>query len=291
MGELSRKPWLAVLLSFAGGPVGHVYAGAMQRSVVLWLVGVSVTVVSLLIAIVLPLPRTACFLLYACTVGIPLVIACDAFRIAVRNPHACHARFQRWWVYVLFAVLFITGNFGVALSAKSYLIAAFVIPTRGMLDTLLPGDKILVDKTYYRFRDPKRGDIAVFLSSGPRSPAWVQRVIAIPGDNIEIRDEQVLVNGIRIDESYAKLEGPIPLYREMVNRPEQRVPEGHVFMLGDNRRMSMDSRITGPVPIEDFIGRPIFIYWSTERLFFDPRSSGRYARGATRWERFGSAIQ
>ncbi len=193
--------------------------------------------------------------------------------------------YQRWWVYCISFVLFAAGNLMVALFVRSFIAEAFVIPSRGMRDTLQPGDKILVDKTYYTFHPVNRGDVAVFYSSGNGSPSWVQRVVAIPGDRIEIRDERVYLNGEEIDKPYARFRGPIPPYANFSSMDQMIVPDGHVFMLGDDRRMSRDSRTIGPVSLENLIGRPTFIYWSVERHFPDPTSVEYYTVGATRWDR------
>lgn len=291
MAEISRRPWLAALLSLFGGPIGHVYAGAARRAIVLYLAGSAIALTSLFVTVRLPFSRVACFLLFACLLCIPLFYVVDAFRTTRKRQTLDNRKpYQRWWMYLIAFALFTMGNFAVAQAARTCIAEAFVIPTRGMRDTLLPGDRILVNKTHYAFHSVRRGDVAVFFSSGKTSPACVQRIIAIPGDKIEIRDETVYVNGKEIEEPYARLAGPKPPYPRLFNMDEKSVPEDHVFMLGDDRRMSKDSRIIGCIPIDDLIGRPNFIYWSTERHFRDPTSE-YYSAGSTRWSRIGMAIQ
>ncbi len=161
---------------------------------------------------------------------------------------------------------------------KSFLVQAFYIPSGSMIPTLEIGDRVLVEKLTYRFRDPQRGEIVVFRRPGLEEEGWslgatarsfleglglvqpdedrdlIKRVIGLPGDTVELVDGVVHVNDIPLDEPYARPEtrdfGPVT------------VPDGHLFVLGDNRTNSLDSRFSlGFVPEGNVIGRAFVILW------------------------------
>jgi len=126
---------------------------------------------------------------------------------------------------------------------------------------VLPGLTTSPDtsRTIYLFRPPDRGDIVVFRF--PRDPSrdFIKRVIAIPGDLVEIRSGKVYVNGLMIDEYYINDQ---PSY----TMPPQRVSPGHYFVLGDNRNNSSDSHVWGQVPEDHIIGKAWLSYWPVDQL-------------------------
>ena len=168
---------------------------------------------------------------------------------------------------------------------QAFVVQAFVVPTSSMEETLLIGDHVLVNKMYYaptatkleRFILPvgelKRGDIVVFKF--PQDPRFdfVKRAIGLPGDVIEIRDKVLFVNGKAVDEPYVihrdynvyNYENSFPELARRDNFGPVKVPEGYIFVLGDNRDNSNDSRFWGFLPIENLRGRPWVIYWSIKK--------------------------
>lgn len=178
-----------------------------------------------------------------------------------------------------------------ALIIRTFFIQAFKIPTGSMEDTLLVGDFLLVNKFKYgakipftdwrlpEFSEPKSGDIVVFRY--PRNPSldYIKRCVAAGGQTVEIRNKVVYVDGNPFpDPPEAKfnasvLEKGIPDQRiyphgssfNSDNYGPIKVPEGHFFMMGDNRDNSEDSRYWGFVPRDNIIGEPVIIYWSWER--------------------------
>ena len=132
-----------------------------------------------------------------------------------------------------------------------------VIPSRSMEPTLKPGDQYLINIRAYRHRLPKRGDIVVFRT--PDGEYLVKRVIGLPGETVTIVRGQVYINGRPLREPYLK-------ERPIVEWPFQiRVPEGTVFVLGDNRNYSDDSRDFGPVPVETILGRAEYVFYPKSR--------------------------
>ena len=283
-----RRPWLAGILSLlGGGPLGQIYVGRMRRSLLLWLVGECVFPVLAFATISLPIQRPGLILLSLCVVAVPVYFAVDAFLLARRDRFLRPKRYQRWWAYVLFFALFCVGNNAVAHLVRAFVGEAFIVPTRGMSPTILPGERILVDRLWYSRERVQRGDVVVFRSEGPGSPLFVQRVAGLPGDEIEIKNERVFVNGVQWDDPRAVFSGPLPPFREMVDYGPAKMPANSYFLLGDNRRLSKDSRMIGAIPTSDLYGVARFIYWSRERTFPNPDDTTHYAPGPFHWDRLG----
>lgn len=161
------------------------------------------------------------------------------------------------------------------LVVRTLLLQAFRIPSASMRDTLLEGDFLFVSKVDYGpnlpfthvrlpgLRAPRRGDIIVF--QWPRDPSqdFIKRCIAVPGETVEIRRKRVYVNGRPLDEPYVLHTDPLE-DPTRDNMPPQVVPPGHLFMMGDNRENSADSRSWGFLPMPLVKGRAVFIYFSTD---------------------------
>jgi signal peptidase I len=291
MRERPRRAWLAALLSLFG-PVGQVYAGALRRAVVLWAIEATLTISLMLVAVWLASGRVAILAMLVVLVGYRLFVMVDAFCVAVRNRRMPRKAYQRWWVYLLVIGVLYASDWLLALAAKRWVGEAFVVPTRGMADTILAGDRILVNKLYYHFNPVKRDEVIVFYSKGRGSPPFVMRVIALAGDEVEMRNEVVYVNGDARQEPYAKREGPLLEHApQLANFGRMRIPLGRVFVLGDNRRLSKDSRFIGCIPLGDVLGRVCFIYWSRERTSPDPYSGRAPVQGPIRWGRIGKPVR
>jgi signal peptidase I len=146
---------------------------------------------------------------------------------------------------------------------KTFLVQAFVIPSGSMQHTLEINDRVLVSKFAYRISDVKRGDVIVFknpqrLTGEPAQ--LIKRVAATEGDVIESVDGKVQVNGVVVDEPYL---APGTVTRDL---PRQTVPAGQVFVLGDNRSNSKDSRFIGTIATDTIIGKAFFRIWPLSRL-------------------------
>jgi signal peptidase I len=173
-----------------------------------------------------------------------------------------------------------------ALFFRQFAVQAFRIPSSSMEDTLLIGDFLFVNKFVYgaqvpftdlrlpAVRSPERGDIIVF-----RSPTdgrdFIKRCVAVGGDMVEIREKRLYINGEEQIEPHALHKAPQLLGRQYGTRdfmPPRLIPEGHIFMMGDNRDNSSDSRFWGPLPIERVKGKAMFIYFSvdTSRGWYRP---------------------
>ena len=164
-----------------------------------------------------------------------------------------------------------------ALVIRAYVVQAFKIPSGSMLPTLLVGDHILVNKFIYGtkipfsdrrvliFKKPERGDIIVFKYPENPKKDFIKRVIATEGDAIEERDKAVYVNGKASKEPYSQHSDKD--IRSGGNDPRDNfgpitIPEGKVFVMGDNRDQSYDSRYWGFVDLKEIKGKALIIYWS-----------------------------
>ncbi len=153
-----------------------------------------------------------------------------------------------------------------------------------MFPTLVSGERLLVNRFVYArvesgplefiggtdgyvFHGPQRGDIVIFHPPSDDLTDYVKRVIAIPGDRVDLRQGKVYVNGERVDEPY--ISGKFTSSQNQQVRFPLDVPEGNYFVLGDNRPVSNDSRSWGFVPADDIVGRAWFGYWpfSSIRIF------------------------
>ncbi|MDD2420621.1 MAG: signal peptidase I [Heliobacteriaceae bacterium] len=142
---------------------------------------------------------------------------------------------------------------------RYFLFQPFYIPSGSMEPTLKPLDRIIVSKMNYWFTEPDRGDIVVFRYPLDPSRDFVKRLIAVGGETVEIRNNQLLINGELVPESY------LPALRMRDFGPVL-VKEGHLFVMGDNRNHSDDSRYWGLVPLDNVVGKAVLLYWPLDRF-------------------------
>ncbi|OGK30182.1 signal peptidase I [Candidatus Roizmanbacteria bacterium RIFCSPLOWO2_01_FULL_42_14] len=137
---------------------------------------------------------------------------------------------------------------------------------QSMDNTFRNGEYILTNKLAYKFGEPQQGDVVVFKSPEDKDIDFIKRIIGIPGDKIMIKNGQVIINGMALSETYI-LPPTYPLEGGYLqDGTEITVPENHLFVMGDNRPRSSDSRAFGPVPIQDIIGKVFFRYFPTHRI-------------------------
>jgi signal peptidase I len=161
-------------------------------------------------------------------------------------------------------VLVIGGALLLAMLIRTFLLAAFFIPSGSMIATLNEGDRVLVNKLSYNLHDINRGDIVVF-ERPPNEPDTgikdlIKRVIGLPGDVVEARDGRVVINGRYLDEPYVHCPTPgeLTCTDSFEGKP---VPEGELFVMGDNRTASSDSRVFGTISADLVVGRAFVKVW------------------------------
>jgi signal peptidase I len=147
-----------------------------------------------------------------------------------------------------------------ALVVRIFLFEAIVIHQSSMYPTFAEGDRVIIGKLKYYFEEPERGDVVVFKTEDMTRP-FIKRAIGLPGETVEIRDNAVYIDGERLEEPY--------IYQTMYGEyGPVTVPEGHLFVLGDNRNNSEDSRFesVGMIPIEDIRGRVRLRLWPLGKI-------------------------
>jgi signal peptidase I len=181
-----------------------------------------------------------------------------------------------------------------ALFIRTFIVQAFKIPSGSMIPTLEIGDHILVNKLAYGLRipflerylaqygDPQRNDVVVFIYPEDRSKDFIKRVIAVAGDTVELRDKKVFINGKQVEDSHGHFMGYDPQAGGVGSGDDygpKTVPQNHIFVMGDNRDRSYDSRFWGFVDLNEVRGKAFLIYWSWD-------GTDRWVR----WERLGDLI-
>jgi signal peptidase I len=259
-----RSPLIAALLSLLTPGLGQVYVGRPARGAV-WFFAI-LAVAAAALYFVLNQPRFWMIVLSVTAwLGATLFQIGEAAVLARRATHYQLRRYNRWYVYVALLAVSIALNVATCLALTGDVATpagVHLVDSYGMQPAIQRGDRFLADRNYYRRNVPARGDVTVYQH--PRRPEmlYVKRIVALAGDRVAIRDGRAVVNGFALDEPYAILGDPAALYN---NAREITVPDGHVFVLGDNRANSLDSRAVndhGPVPVENLRARATDIAWS-----------------------------
>ena len=291
-----REPWLAVVLSLLAPGLGQLYGGRLVEGLALFLA--SLLFVPLVVVAAQLGPSTPVLIgLIAAGVALLGVYACaaaGAYRTARRQREHYEPReYNRPALYVLFALVGIVYAVGGAWFVP-HVFEAFYLPTGSMSPNFISGDHVLVNRLEYQHRLPGRGDVIVFRVPGKPGQNWIKRVMGLPGDTVEVHDNDVFINGKKLERDRVPADVlPVPLdgevfeesnagrrYRILIGKekspdqPKTTVPAGSCFVLGDHRDLSEDSRAFGPVPLGDILGGVQYVYYP-----------------AGTWERFGAVRQ
>ncbi len=278
-----RKPWLALLLSIFCVPVGYVYAGDPKKGVIVSTLILLLFPASILLTkIALSVAVLACIVLFLLLFSLAILV--DVYRSAKGQPMEYKMRFfNTWWMYICVYVVFSLVFFPLAKEyTKENLVQAYKIPAGSMLPTLLIGDHFFVDKRSYKTQKIGHEDLIIFPFPKKPETDYIKRVIGLPGDEVEIRNKQVYLNKIIKKQRFATYTDPGIL--SQADSPRDNfgpvtVPEDAVFVLGDNRDNSYDSRFWGFVPTDTVKGKVVNIYWSWDR-----------SNSQVRWERIGLKV-
>jgi signal peptidase I len=204
-----------------------------------------------------------------------------------KSKNKSKSKIQEYIEAIIIAIL-------IAVFIRTFIIQAFKIPSRSMVPTLLVGDHLLVNKfiygvkiPYFRktiipFTDLQRGDIVVFIYPNDRTKDFIKRVIGIGGDTIEINNKKIFINGKGYTDTFGIYSDSVIYPRTMQPRDNYgpvTVPKGSIFVMGDNRDESADSRFWGFVDLKDVEGKAFIIYWSWE-----------HEDSSLRWRRLGNLL-
>lgn len=148
-----------------------------------------------------------------------------------------------------------------AILIRTFIFEPFIVPTPSMEQTLMVGDKVIINKLSYNFTDVERGDVIAFHSPIEEGKELVKRAIAIEGDEISLTSEgEIFINGERLDEGYLPDGQDIKYLNQVIT-----VGEDEVFVMGDNRNNSFDSRFFGNISEDKIFGKFVIIYWPPSR--------------------------
>jgi len=310
-GRLSRRiPWRAALLGVLTTGLGQVYSGRPIRAICLHVLSVCIGFVSIRTIFVIPIKLWNVVLPLAAVLIWWLFALADAVWCARRAaPDYRLRRYNRWYFYLLLAILAFGEQSAVKGLFKARLAEAFRAVSWSMLPTIQSGDDVFVDKRAYAGGGPQRGDIVSLHYPLDPSVLYFKRVIGVGGDVLKMVNNKVYVNGQYVSEPYTQFEfaNSLPIRdnfppdprileklptawgldpgwtQEMPNFIRDdglHVPAGYVFVLGDNRHGSLDSRYWGFVPTSGILGKAAVIYFS-----WDAKAH------RIRWERIGKILK
>ncbi len=291
-----RFPWVALVLSFLASGVGHIYCGRIARGFVLYSTRFLLPLLCVIAAFVRPsngvffglilLPAAATLLIFFYSAIDAYIIAKQA---ALDYEMKQYNKARLYWILVAGQLTFLIALTWVG---RECVYEGFYIPTRSMCPNILAGDRILANKRTLRDGYPQRGDVVVFRSSALQPPRnWVQRVIGVAGDQILIKGHDIEVNGQKLKQERAPTENIYQqqsqveddIYYEFnsgrryqvlladyasesdIDEINITVPGASIFVMGDNRDLSRDSRHIGSIQVDDVIGYVDYIYYPAEK--------------------------
>lgn len=167
------------------------------------------------------------------------------------------------WAEILFMV---AGTLLLALFIRVFIAETFEVPTGSMLETIKLGDRVVCEKVTLMWSSPQAGDIVTFKDPDGSGATLIKRVIATAGQTVDLQGGFVLVDGQQLDESYTlgkpsfPIDGHAPNLTEDLSYPYT-VPEGCIWVMGDNRTNSLDSRYFGAIPVKTVTSKAMYIYW------------------------------
>ena len=149
---------------------------------------------------------------------------------------------------------------------KLFLFGTYEIPSGSMIDTIEIGDRVISEKISYLSRDPEVGEIITFADPNVPGRTLIKRVIATEGQTVDLQDGKVIIDGTALDEQYTdgKPSYPLSMTSTTVTYPFT-VPEDCLWVMGDNRTESADSRYFGAIPVDSVSGHAVFTYWPIDR--------------------------
>ena len=283
-----RKPSIALNLSLLSPGLGHLYCGVIAKGLLILtscLFGLIVFVLGFIAPAPWAIPVVTTGGIFV--LGLTAFAAIDARRLARATRADYRLKdYNRPLVYLL--VLLLSGISApfVALVVRGWIVQAFRVGGNSSFPTYHLDDRVLANKQAYVSSDPERGDVIVFRSPVDRQKTWIKRVVAVAGDTIEIRNGTVMVNDLplqsrKLDETsggepgemFEEKSGDVSyrIFRAAESESEQdtfeptTVPPNHVFVLGDNRDRSRDSRHFGAISIFSITGKVTTRYWPLSR--------------------------
>jgi signal peptidase I len=301
--KYNRQPWIAAALSLIMPGLGHIYAGKIVKALVLMFL-ISLCYPFMLFALAAEHSGIRLLIIgiaIAAASLVQLVAIIDSCYVAkYAGSNYALKDYNRWYVYVLLLLTATAGNafIGDVFYFREKCAEAFRIPTWTMYPAIHAGDRVLTNKMVYNNKDPKRGDVVVFRNPDNRQINFIKRVVAVAGDTVEIKDSELYVNGNKLElrkitesalsitpsllhgDTFYEINGDTQykiflgeqqngITETLKNFGPITIPKHEVFVLGDNRNSSYDSRNFGPIPIVGIKGKATYLYWSAKLWRFE----------------------
>lgn len=313
--QKTRRWWLAGLLSFLVPGLGQVYNGQETKGLFFYfLLSVWGGLLLSMVYYLLKQPVTPmnigafCLLSFISFIAWLLIIIESIHSAKKISKDYKLKRYNKWYIYLLVILIVQFVDLSAAVEIRENVIRAYKIPAGSMKPTLMIGDHLLCDLTYYQTNNPARGDIIIFKYPQDERIDFVKRIIGIPGDTIQIKNDDVYVNNEKLElkyiEKYKDNRMEADRYQESLGNISYRilddfkkheyfgpivVPEDEYFVMGDNRDNSHDSRYWGTVKRHKIQGKAIFIYFSWDKEIPLWNIFGRLS--SIRFSRIGEILQ
>lgn len=283
MGNRPRSPWIAVLLTIFAIGLGHVYNGDKRKGIALFIGFISLYLFTKLVAIFFGPIGGAISLIATFAYTIYCIVTAAQGAMAHKFSYS-EQQFNRWQYYLRYwFVTTVVILSTVQIATRIYILQMSKIPSGAMRETIQIGDHIFIDKLIYTLREAKRGDVVVFPFPENPSKNFLSRVIGLGGEILEIKDKRLIINGKALSEPYATHIDNYIISKNQQPRDNLgplKIPQDAVFVMGDNRDQSYDSRFWGPVKKTSLKGKARWIYWSWDKEMYD-----------VRWDRIGKKIE
>jgi len=254
-----RKPILAFLLSIVTPGLGQIYNGQFKKGIS-YLVGLDLVYI-VFSFLLFTLYGMILYLIIA--IGFFLFILIDAVRGAIKFNTIELKSYNKWYIYL---IIFLLSNVAVLpllrWTVRNNIARPYKIPSSGMAPALLAGDHLVADMRIYKSEKPKRGDIIIFEFPKDPSKDFIKRVIGMEGEKVEIVNNKIYINEKLLDDPwgyFTKVYPALDTWGPVV------VPKDSLFVLGDNRNNSQDSRFWGFINVQKVKGKALYLYWAKNK--------------------------
>lgn len=262
MIKKKRRPIIAAMLSIIVPGLGQIYNGQIMKAFIFFFL----SILPLFFALAgFQFYFHGLIFLISFTILLYFFIAGEAFFTAARLKEILVLPFDKWYYYFFVILIFIGFYYLTHDYTKSnvFAINAYKISTETMSPSLKIGDRIIANLKYYKKNNPRRGDVVIYKRPENKSDS-IGRIIAIENDVIESRRKIIYVNGKVLNEPYIQHNDKLIIEDQRDSFSPLTVRKGSVFVMGDNRDLSFDSRFFGSIDKTQLKGRVAYIYWSTK---------------------------
>lgn len=277
-----REKVISIIYSIITPGLGHVYNGQIKKGIILFCISYIILIVLLVLRIELSFIGMISLLFISLCWWLYVII--DSSNFALKEKEVILIPNNKWYCYLLFGIMGISLSilFELFVSEELSGIKKYNVDSGGMKPSILIGDRLIIDTKYYKKNKPRRGDVVLFIYPKNRDVYFLKRIIAIDGDAIEIKNKNIVLNNVKNKDTSGYFNDKMNIPASLGTRDNMgltKIQPEQVFVMGDNRDTSYDSRFWGPLHVKDIVGKAMYIYWS-----WDEENSD------VRWNRLGCPI-